>query len=73
MAKTVEFIKVHGLYHVEVRGLYAGKVRKFEDWTTRGSSVRWQAETKNGRVIGSGKTRGEAASLLPLVRAEKMV
>lgn len=67
----IEFIKQPGFYHVEIDGVYRGRVRRVEDWTVRGTRVRWQAETKNGRVLGSAPTRKEAAQFFPLVETKR--
>lgn len=40
-----------------------GSVKRKEDWTVRGTRVRWEAWTK-GRYIGSDSTRKAAAALL---------
>ncbi len=40
-----------------------GSVRRMEDWTVRGTRVRWEAY-RTGNFIGSAPTRKEAASLL---------
>lgn len=60
----IEFVKMSGFYHVEIDGLYRGRVKKIEDWTVRGTSIRWEATSKNGVYKGSGKTRKEAAEFL---------
>lgn len=51
-------------YHVEINGEYRGKVTRVEDWTIRGTRIRWQAESKNKVVKGSAPTRKEAAEFL---------
>lgn len=60
----IEFIKMVGFYRVKIDGEYRGTVKKFEDWTVRGTSIRWQAQSKNGVYKGSALTRREAADLL---------
>lgn len=60
----VEFVKMVGLYHVEIDGNYRGRVKRVEDWTARGTRIRWESYSKNGVFKGSGSTRNEAAQYL---------
>jgi hypothetical protein len=62
----VEFVRRHGTnsYRVEIDGRYVGSVRRVEDWTVRGTRVRWEATTRGGRFLGDGPTRKVAAQFL---------
>lgn len=60
----VKFIKADGKYRVEIDGVYRGHVKRVEDWTVRGSRIRWEAYSRGCTYLGSAPTRKMAAEYL---------
>jgi hypothetical protein len=69
MTQRVEFFRQEGFYRVEINGSYAGRVRRVEDWTVRGTRVRWEALTRRGVFLGDGPTRKQAVQWLAVRQA----
>lgn len=59
----ITFEQKEGCQLVWIGTKLVGRVKRIEDWTVRGTSVRWEAWTKD-RYIGSESTRKAAAALL---------
>lgn len=63
MGVTFRKSKATSAHFVYADDILIGSTKKVEDWTVRGSSVRWEAWRK-GKYVGSANTRKEAAELL---------
>lgn len=57
------FERKDGFQFVRAGGKLVGRVKRIEDWTVRGTRVRWEAWSK-GCYISSEQTRKAAAALL---------
>ena len=60
---TFTFDRKDGFQFVYADGKLVGRVKRIEDWTVRGTSVRWEAWAQ-GRYSSSEQTRKAAAATL---------